>query len=65
MVYSEPGEIITGFDFVTLKPLGRSPQNHMVSSAVAIAFENGKVKIYDIHYSNLVLLEIVVGKDIL
>lgn len=62
---SVPGEAINTFDFVTIKPLGRSPQGHLLSTALAVAFENGIVKIYDIHFQNTVLLEIVVGKDIL
>lgn len=64
-VYSIPGEAITAFEFATIKPLGRSPQNHLVPTAVIIAFENGIIKVFDVHYSNIVLFELVVGKDII
>jgi hypothetical protein len=58
-------EAITAFEFATIKPIGRSPQNHLVPTAVIIAFENGIIKVFDVHYSNVILFELVVGKDII
>ncbi len=57
-------EPITAFDFVTLKPLGKSPSGQLVPLAVAIAFENGVVKVFDTFRSRNLLFEIIVGKDV-
>jgi hypothetical protein len=64
MIYTVPGETITAFDFVTLKPIGKSPSGFLVSQAVAIALENGVVKVYDTFLEQTLLFELVVGKDI-
>ena len=57
-------EIITSFDFVTLKPLGKSPSGQLVPLAVAIAFESGTVKVFDTYQSRNLLFEVIVGKDV-
>ena len=57
-------EIITAYDFVTLKPLGKSPSGQLVPLAVAIVFESGVVKVYDTYQSRNLLFQITVGKDV-
>ena len=64
-IYAEAGESVTAFDFITLKPLGRSPQNFLVPYAVAIAYESGVIKVFDVHSATNLLFSIVIGKDIL
>lgn len=57
-------EMITAYDFVTLKPLGKSPSGQLVPLAVAIAFESGVVKVYDTYQSRNLLFQTIVGKDV-
>lgn len=64
-MYESQGEKVTAFDFITLKPLGRSPQNHMIPIGVAIAYESGIVSVFDTHSARNLLLQVVIGKDIL
>lgn len=51
------------FEFVILKPLGKSPSGYLLPVAIALALENGVIKVLDI-YGNP-FFDIVVGKDIL
>lgn len=48
MLYKTPEKIVS-YDFLTLKPLGKSPNGHFVPTAVALGLENGLIKVYDIH----------------
>jgi hypothetical protein len=48
-----------------LKPLGKSTNGFLMPYAVAIGLENGIVKVFDTFLGQTLLLEIVVGKDIL
>ena len=61
----EESEVITAFDFVSLKPLGKSPSGHLVPLAVAIAFESGVIKVFDTYQFKNLLFEVIVGKDII
>ena len=55
-------EEITAFDFITIKPLGKSPNGVYVSSAIAIGLKSGIVLIYDL-FGNL-LLQVNTFKEI-
>ena len=61
IVFNET-EKITAYEFINIKPLGKSPNGYLISVALAIALENGLIKVYDV-YANL-LFQIEVGKDI-
>jgi hypothetical protein len=58
--YSMQGERITAFDFVTLKPVGRSPSGAYQSSFVAVALESGIVKVFDTFLGRSLLFEFAV-----
>jgi hypothetical protein len=64
-IYGLPGEVITAYDFITMKPLGRSPQGLLIPANVALAFESGIVKVFDVNLASHVLFEIVLGKEII
>jgi len=60
----DQSEPITAYDFVTLKPLGKTPSGHLVPLAVAIAFESGVIRVFDTYTAQNLLFQVIVGKDI-
>ncbi|CDW81154.1 UNKNOWN [Stylonychia lemnae] len=53
-IYYTETEKIVAYEFITIKPLGKSPNGLLISSAIAVGLESGQVKVYDL-FGNLLM----------
>eukprot|EP00347_Sterkiella_histriomuscorum_P013654 403363885 len=52
-IFFTENEKIVAYEFITIKPLGKSPNGHIINQALAIALESGIVRVYDIFGNKL------------
>ena len=58
--YFEEEEDILAFDFLTIKPLGKSSSGNLITTAIIVALPSGEVRAYDI-YNNILFTLFVPG----
>lgn len=56
----QESERILTYEFITIKPLGKSPNGLLINQAIALGLESGLVKVYDL-FGNA-LMEFLVGE---
>jgi len=56
--FLEEEEPIIAFDYMNIKPLGKASSGMLINVAIALALENGTVKVKDLYGNELLSLSV-------